>query len=308
MDPVPNQTVPQASPVGSNPADPAAPPAAPPAQPLQPSQPSQPQSFTLKVGGQDRQVTQAELIEMATKSAGADAKFEEAARVRKEAQKGLRVMEILGGLKEEQDLNPAVVYELYGLLGMDPSQAAQLFEGGTMTPPKQTTPAPAANLPGSLIKPEQLSPEIRASLDYAEKMELQNVRENMRKSTREAVDKDEVLGKIMKELDGKDREQIRNELYEMAIEEVDRSVLMGQPFGADSTRAAVQKLRARISRIGIPTGGTGLPLTQPGQPGGGGNMFVVPNEPVQRVPAKEATYADNFATRVMQSLRSVGRG
>lgn len=268
--------------------------------PATPPTPATPSNVTLTVDGYEKTMTLEEVKALATKAAGADRKFQEAAEIRKGAQRGIRVLEIMDDLKAHPDKNdPNLTAELFAILGLDmtnpqPEQEPEPQSRQRVTPP-------------TAITMDNLGPREKYVMEKAEEAALRETRRNIEEETRNVLDKDPVLGKMIEELPEAARQPLKDELFEMAKEGVRTRILAGEFYGPDMRIDVVQRLRNRMQKLGIPAKLAGQPMIT-----GAGSMMnfgpeIHANEPIKRVPINDPGYNENAVKRVQQMIVKAAR-
>ena len=269
---------------------------------------AKPETVTLTVGKETRQVTQSELVDLASKAAGAESKFEEAASMRKEAERGIRIGSLIKTL--EDDPTDADIRELAGLLDVNPGAfMAQLKEddkGGTPADGKPAEGAAAPKIDKDTIAAAMtemgLPPaEVKARMDSSFNRDVAEARKEIRKSSDIAVQTDEVFGKIAVGDKKDDRLEV---IKEMVAEDVLKRITDGEPFGADLVSSSVQKIRSRLTKMGIPDTSGANPIALGLLPGGGVLPAAVnSDEPIARVSSADDEDDSNIISRYMQKAR-----
>lgn len=124
----------------------------------------------------------------------------------------------------------------------------------------------------------------------------------------EVVDKDAIFGKMKIGENADDRVSV---IKDMVAEDVLGRIQMGESFGAELVAASVQKIRAYLTKFGIPGKPDQHLLTLGLGPSGGLPAEITSEEPIQRVSAADPKGTDNFVARYMQrglkKLREVNR-
>lgn len=271
------------------------------------------ETYTIKVGGENRNLTLEELKQLASKSAGADSKFQDASELRKQAEDGLRMKDLIGRLSDsEHEPTELEVKELAGMIGVDPNEFAQyLKEGDTdgKTKKTDTTDTTGKIDKQSLVEALGFDPaEAKAILDYSKQRHIDSARQQIKETSDNAVDKDEIFGKMVIGENGKDRLAV---IKDLVAEDVLRRIQDGVPFGAELVAASVQKIRAHLTKFGIPNKPDIFPLTLGLGPGGGLPSEIQSEKPIERISAGEEGAEDNFVSRAMQKglqlLRNKGK-
>lgn len=276
-------------------------------------EPAKDQTFELTVDGEKRTVTLDEMKNLAQKANGADKKFQDASELRKQAEDGLRMKDLIGRLSDsEHEPTELEVKELAGMIGVDPNEFAQyLKEGDTegTTSKKGTTDTTGKIDKQSLVEALGFDPaEAKAILDYSKQRHIDSARQQIKETSDNAVDKDEIFGKMVIGENGKDRLAV---IKDLVAEDVLRRIQDGVPFGAELVAASVQKIRAHLTKFGIPNKPDVFPLTLGLGPGGGLPSEIQSEKPITRVSAGEEGAEDNFVSRAMQKglqlLRNKGK-
>lgn len=274
-------------------------------------EPPKDETFELTVDGEKRNVTLDEMRNLAQKASGADKKFQDASDLRKSAEDGIRLKSLVDRLSDDaHEPSETEIKELAGMIGVDPTEFAQYLkdEGGEPKPePKPgTTPATAdsdaivAALQGAGFDLAQM----KATNEYSHGRHVDAAKDQIRKISDETVDKDEIFGKMNIGESGKDRNEV---IKDMVAEDVLRRIQDGTPFGAELVAASVQKIRAYLTKFGIPGKPEQFPLTLGLGPGGGLPLEVQSDKPIPRVNAADDASGDNFVQRAMQKALSLRR-
>lgn len=268
-----------------------------------------PETYEIKVDGEIKHMTLEEMKELASKAGGADERFREASKLREEAKVGVELKKafekINSGEFDESD-----VRKLAELTGQDPDEAATIFKtekakakGTTSTTPKQK------------IALEDLPDDIRQIIETAKQDQISAAEREINNIVRSAVDKDEILGKIMVDASEGKTEEERKGLQEAVASMVQRDVrakILASPhtrekFGTEMIRNSIQTIRAEVKKLGIPTkankdasktsilaalgAASGLPAE------------VYTDDSVERVSSDDPDYHDNAVKRLGQAIR-----
>jgi len=263
----------------------------------------------ITVNGEERHVTQDELIKMASKSAGADAKFQEAAKARKEAEKGVKIAEILDrigkadGGPEEDDLK-----DLAGLMGADYEELIEKLEkSGVIESTGGKTGGSAEDGKGGKKKKlniDDLDEETAGILRDAQQRGFAETREKIKGECGKAIDKDKVLGKILDRADADKKDGLRSTLIEMVYKDIQRRVQAGEQYDLDLIADTVLSARTTLDKFGVSATPSKQSILEGLGPDSGGlPAEALSDEPVKRVASTDAKYADNFAARVVQKIR-----
>lgn len=264
----------------------------------------QEQTFSIKVGGEDRTCTLEELKNLAQESAGAQEKFRQASEIRKEAETGIRISQLMESMNSNP--NDQDARELATLLGLDPGELmdeinASKDEQNTSAGAKGTqkpTELSAEQLSKAMTDMFGMTPEqIAAQLNYSKTRHVNDARKDIRNQTDNAVDKDDVFGKIMI---GEAKDSRSEVLKEMVFEDVLRRIQDGEQFGANMISSSIQKVRSRVTKFGIPNHSHQDPITLGLGPGSGLPAEVLSEKTIERVPADSDGYINNAVSRLMQ--------
>jgi hypothetical protein len=273
-------------------------------------EPDKGQTFDLTVDGEKRSVTLDELQLLAQKSAGADKKFKEASDLRKQAEDGLRMKGLIDRLSDgDHTPTESEVRELAGMLGVDPSEFAEALKDEKSDNPPQggkkgsTKPQISKE---ELVEALGFDPaEAKAILDYSHNRHIEAARKEIREISDRAVDKDDVFGKMVV---GENKDDRLSTIKDMVAEDVLRRIQDGQQFGAELVAASIQKVRAYLTKFGIPGNPAQYPDTLGLGPGMGLPAEVHSETPIKRISAAEDGDEENFVARIMQKvLKSRGR-
>jgi len=277
--------------------------------------PPKDQTYEITVDGEKRQVTVEEMRNLAQKAAGADKRFEDAAKVRKEAEDGLRLKELYTRLSDgNHEPTESEVNELAGMLGVDPAEFAQYLAGDADEDADKGKGGEKggfddAAFDAALQARFGIPPaEVKQRLDFSHERHIADARKEIRRISDEAVDKDTIFGKIKIGEKADDRISV---IKDMVAEDVLGRIQNGEPFGAELVAASVQKIRAYLAKFGSPGKPDQYPVVLGLGPSGGLPAEVNSEEPIQRVSAADAKGEDNFVARYMQrglkKLREMNR-
>jgi len=248
------------------------------------------QKITVKVDGTDKEMTMDEAREALSKVGGADKKFQEAADIRKKAERGMKIDSLFAQLNEQETPDNKLVMELAGVLGIDP---APFLPSGSTTPAE----------PSKKVTLEDLDPNLKNQLEYDAQRNIRDAEAEIKGMVKKGVDKDEIIGRM----NSVAKEAGNEDFLAAAVDEVHKDVLRkirgGEPLGPDMVASSIQAARAQFKKYGIPE-----KVTKPktliygvGQPGGE-PLAIQPDEPIERVESSEAGYTENFAKRIFQDL------
>jgi hypothetical protein len=272
-------------------------------------------TYSIKVNGEERNMTLEELMAKASEAAGAQKKFEEASNLRTKAQKGMQILELLEQTKGQKTPDTAKATELMKLLGVADTEIADILsglnsEGNNMEEGKNPKGKGEGGTPKKVTL-DDMDPRVRTIVEAAEQNDLRQIRENIEKEAKKTLDNDKVLGKMIDELpDDASKDKIREVLYGMIIDDVRSEILGRKPYGTEMLQSSLQKVRTRVQNLGIPTRSAGQ---APVMGELGISAAISPEiraaEPIQRVKSSEAGYDDNVVKRVQQLMfKAMKRG
>jgi len=256
-------------------------------------------SYELTVDGEKRRVTIEEMKTLAQKASGAEKRFEEANKIKKEAADAVRFLDLVERMKDPNHVPTELeVKELAGMLGADSNEFMAKLQDGDGTPPA------GSGKGGIKLSKEDLKEalgfdpdEARVSLEYSKQQQINAARDYIMGETKKAVDKDEIFGKMKIGEGGDDRLQVINDLV---AEDVLRKIQDGSKFGAELVAASVQKIRAHLTRFGIPNKPEQYPIALGLGPGQTLPSEVLSDKPITRVGALEEGAEENFVKRYSQ--------
>lgn len=284
---------------------------------------NKPTSWTLKIDGEEKEFTLDELKDAASKSAGADVKFQNAAQMKKDAEKGIEIGKAFEKINSG-DFNATDVRTLAELTGQDPDEAVAAYTaeqkkaggGGDDNKDKDkdkgkqtSTKVSFQDLPDDI---QALLTEAKEVLPAAKERQIEQAREEVEKIVKEEVAKDELLGKIVIEAPEKLQAGIKEVIGSQVHADVQRKILASQwtkeKFGTEMIRNSIQKIRAEIKKLGIPSKSSQQAdrvslLAALGPTGIGLPAEVYSDEKVERVPSNDPTYEDNAVLRYAQKAR-----
>lgn len=267
-------------------------------------------SHTVTVDGQEMTFTLEELKKKASESAGAQKKFEEASKIKKDAEAATRVMDVLNKLKTAEKPDKGLVEELCRSLGIDPSSIPDFekLTSGTQgkddkgkkndkdTPPKK-------------VGLGDFDDKTQAVLKAAEVAELEAIRKKIEGDVKKAVDKDSILGKMVDGLRDEEKSKVMETFFDMAMSDVRVRIAYNELFGAEMVESAIQKVRAQVKNLGIPAKSIGEPpVVGLGPMDQAAAQEIRASEPIKRVPVTDPNYMDNLVKRALQDQYRQGLG
>ena len=262
------------------------------------------ETHTIKVDGADVVLTVEELKERAMKASGADNRFQEAAAATKAAERGTRIETLVKSISKEGTPSEADVRELAGLLEIEPAEfMASLKEGD----PTQEAPTKATETDFSTEFKKQFDAtpaEVKAVLEFSQQRHVNDARKEIREISDKAVDKDEIIGKMIV---GEDSKEVLAEVKNMVAEDVLKKIQDGKPFGAEMVAATVQRVRSQLTKLGIPKKLNQQPIVLGLAPSEGLSSAIQADEPIKRVPSTEDGDEKNLVSRYLQKAVKAAR-
>ena len=269
--------------------------------------------ITIKVDGKEQKYSQEEIVRMAEKSAGADARFMAASELKKEATKGLRIEHLYDTISGAADVSKvdAEARELAGLLNLNPDEFINSLKDEQPAGGKQ----PAEAGKGKKLSIEDLDDDARAALTFARSQMYNQQVQVVKDSINQTIDTEAHCVKMIQDLAGDDEKlakELKSELLDQTFNDVQRRVLSQEQTELNSmVSSSLQEVRGRLERqvkkFGTPLMSSGgVPVIPLGQAGSIPTAAYA-KEPVKRIPSTDANYAGNFATRLLQRAIKAGQ-
>ena len=203
--------------------------------------------YVLKSGDTTVTLTEDELYERASKGFGAEARFEEASRIRTEAESSLavatqKIKTEYQGLLQAADAGDVTAYErvldMIGVVGADKYERMRDFQSGGEVPAEAP---PATGTGAAAVEPPQvpLPAELRGAQDLVTAMQAQGIQT-------------EDMVRILKNADKGHKKDIRDRIYSDVAAALDKDPVLGTMVSAGGPKAerlvelAKQKVRGRI--------------------------------------------------------------
>jgi hypothetical protein len=262
------------------------------------------ETHAVKIDGEDKILTTEELITLASKAGGADKKFQDAATATKAAERGLRIEELTKKLTDDDNPTEADIREYSGLIGIEPTEFMQFLSKEDPPQKGETEKTSDADFDAEFQKRLGHSPaEVKAILEFSTTRHVTDARKEIRGISDKAVDKDEIIGKMIV---GKDKDDVTLAVKDMVAEDVLKKIQDGVPFGAEMVTASVQRVRSQLTKLGIPKKLNQHPFMGLG-PSEGFSSAIQADEPIKRVPANEDTGEQNLVDRYLQKALQTAR-
>jgi len=260
------------------------------------------ETYAVKIDGEERNLTIEEMKTLASKSAGADKRFNEAAAATKAAERGTRIETLVKSISTNDNPSEADVRELAGLLEIDPTEFMQYLNE---EPPQKSDKKGSNDFSEQFKKEFGASPaEVKAILEYSQQRHVNDARKEIREISDKAVDKDEIIGKMIV---GEDSKEVLSEVKNMVAEDVLQKIQSGTPFGAEMVTASVQRVRSSLIKLGIPKKSNQQPIVLGLGPGAGLSSEIQADEPIKRISSVEDDQEKNLVARYLQKAVHAAR-
>jgi len=254
------------------------------------------ETHIVNVDGEDRAFTLEELKAHTSKVAAADKRFRDSSEATKKAERGIRVEKLMKSISNADSPADSDIRELAGLLEIDPKE---LLDYTKESDPPQKGANKAANLDFSAEFQRQfgMSPaEAKAGWDFSNTRHVNDARKEIKEISDGAVDKDEIIGKMVI---GEDSKEVLTAVKDMVAEDVLRKIQDGKPFGAEMVAASVQRVRSQLTKLGIPKKLVQQPFLGLG-PSEGFSAAIQADEPIKRVSSTDDADEKNLMDRYLQ--------
>ena len=262
------------------------------------------ETYAVKIDGEDRNLSIDELKNLASKSGGADKRFTEAAAATKAAERGTRIETLVKSISNNDAPAEADVRELAGLLEIEPAEFMQYLKEGD-PPQKADKKTTGTDFNAEFQKQMGATPaEVRAVLEHSQQRHVNDARQEIREISDKAVDKDEIIGKMIV---GDDKDEVVAAVKDMVAEDVLRKIQDGKPFGAELVTASVQMVRSKLTKLGIPKKLNQQPIVLGLAPSEGLSAAIQADEPIERVSSTEDDQEKNLVARYLQKAVKAAR-
>lgn len=216
------------------------------------AKPDTPPMFKIKVNGQERLVTQDELLKMAEKSGGAEEAFRRAAEAEKNAAQALHLQTLLQASRDASktiDQRVDAMSEIAILQGEDPAivaqQAAELkvqLAGGATPPSKGNKGNGAEPVPPKPLTLADQPAEVQEAVAAVREQKLAAHRQKIYEVTQNSVEADQIVATLNAEDKAYLVQQAKNEVQRRVVAE-------GEGFGPELVAAVIQGLRPLASKL-----------------------------------------------------------
>ena len=259
-------------------------------------------TYEVKVGGETKNMTMGELVAAASKVEGADARFEEAAQIRKDSEAASNFFELVNSIKNSETGATKDQYlQMFrdaGFVDSDiPDYDEVIKTKGSAKVAKEDKNAEEVNKKVTL---ENMDDETKAILEAAKEANYSKVREEIYNKVEKSVDKDEILAKLIDSKTDADRTKVRSTLCDMTKSEVQRRILANEPFSDEMVQSVLQGIRHQVESLGIPAKAiTQIPVVGFG-PTPESSAKIIADKPIERVSSDDPDYIDNVVERHLQ--------
>jgi len=262
-------------------------------------------TVSMTIDGKTVEKTLEEVVKMAEKVGGADARFREAAEIRKAAQNGVEIMELKGKLEDgdasDEEIDRWV--EIWDLTDDDKAFLKGEEPAAKNKPaPQKKDPVPPRS-PGSeekKVKFEDLDPRIQKSIQVSEEQDRAQREREFKEEVAGAIKASDELKEILKKVEEKERGGISKFLQGQCESEVVARLFQGERYGTKFVKKTVDSVIQRAIKFGSLFRGGDTPV--PGIPSDGSSvpMNIQGDKPIERVASDTPNYSDNFAARFRQ--------
>jgi len=267
-----------------------------------------PETYTITVDGTVREVTLDELRKMAELSGGAQKRFQEAAALAKENAKAMELYKIIRkGQEQPGSLTEEEWKRFAELSGIDPNELVagdeeEEDDDSTSRTSSTNTPSPKHQE----TSPAKLPPEVMKQLEELQALLSERKTNAVVKEIETAVDKDEILGKIIKEYPDAERfvkDQVLREVQDYVIAQK-------KSYGPEVIQEALQYVRGVMNVVGkLATKKARTAFLMGAGPAEGGSLtsqqFATGKVP-ERVPVTDPNYEDVATQRFLAQYAKQG--
>ena len=271
-----------------------------------------PETYEVKVDGEVRQMTLEELKANASKAAGADEKFRNAAQMKEDATRGIEIGKAFDKVNSE-NVTASDVRHLAELTGQDADELVRAFnnQGKDDKDDKKDDKKPPLQGPQKKLELKDFPEDVQEILNAAKDKQVEDAEIKIKKMVGDEVDKDDFLGKIVLDAPDEQREGVKEVVKSMVQRDVRAKILASpytkEKFGAEMIRNSIQMVRAEVKRLGIPSKSSKkadrISLLNALGPTGGLPVEVYSDDKVERVESTDPNYEDNAVKRLGQMMR-----
>jgi hypothetical protein len=271
-----------------------------------------PETFTVKISGEDKQLTLEEITELASKSAGADEKFRNAAQMKEDAEKGIEIGKAFEKINSGK-FDATDVRKLAELTGQDADEAVTSYNAELKkTAGDDKDKDKDKSTPAKKLEMKDLPEDVQEIINSAKESQIEDAQKKVEEMVGAEVAKDDFLGKIVIDAPEELREGIKEVVISMVQRDVQKKILASpytkEKFGAEMIRNSIQTARADIKKLGIPSKASKQAdrvslLASLGPSGNGLPAEVYSDDKIKRVDSNDPGYEDNAVARLGQALR-----
>jgi hypothetical protein len=273
-----------------------------------------PETYQVKINGEMRDLTLAELKEHASKAAGADEVFRSAAQMKEDAKKGIEIGAAFKKINSGE-FDATDVRKLAELTGQDADEAVAAYTASLKKGNDKGDGENKATPAAKKIAMEDLPEDMQEIMRGAREAQIEDAQEKIAKLVEAEVAKDELLGKIVLEAPDNLQAGIKEFCLQQVKDDVQKKILASpyskEKFGTEMIRNSIQKTRAGIKKLGIPSKADKQAdrisllagLVRPGD----FPAEVYTDEKITRVDSNDPNYHDNAAARLGQKMRQAAQ-
>lgn len=274
----------------------------------------EPKTYEVKVAGETRGLTLDEMKDLASKSAGADEKFRDAAKMKEDASKGIEIGKVFEKINSG-DFDATDVRKMAELTGQDADTAVATYNAEVKAADEKNKKAgvetPPAGAKPKKIEVGDLPEDVQEIIKGARESQIDDAEKKIKEMVVAEVDKDDFLGKIVVDAPDEQRDGIKDVVTSMVQRDVRTKILASpvtkEKFGTDMIRNSIQMVRAEVKKLGIPSKSSKqadrVSLLATLGPTGGLPAEVYSEDNVERVDSNDPDYHDNAVKRLGQAIR-----
>lgn len=259
------------------------------------------ENYTLAIDGENKTFTLDELKEAAQTSAGANAKFEKASSMVKEAAPGLEISRLAQELRESKSPDAQTQKDFLHALGVSEEQITGML-GTTKKESGTTKKGEEGSKEGVATTLEKMDPRVRQILEDSERRQYDEIRKGIAESCEKCVDNDKVLGKMVDGMPDDRRSTWLNTAKKLLNKDVERRILAREEYGPDMIATSLQTVRALLEEIGVPSKVAGQPPIVGLDYASVLGPEIHAAEPIKRVKVDDSEYFDVAAKRLQQMV------
>lgn len=257
------------------------------------------ENYTLAIDGDNKTFTLDELKEAAQTSAGANAKFEKASEMVKNAAPGLEISRLAQKLRETKSPDEQDQKDFLHALGVSQEQIDGMLKVAGPEPKgkEKGSGEPKKGVAATL---EEMDPRVRQILEDSERRQYDEIRKGIKESCEKSVDNDKVLGKMVDGMSDDRRATWLKSAKNLLNKDVERRILAREDYGPDMIATSLQTVRAVLEEIGVPSKASGQPPVVGLDYASVLGPEIHAAEPIKRVAVDDPKYFENAAARLQQ--------